>query len=120
VVDTAGSSREVMNGVASLRPDVILMRTDGEAPTADFRATALALSEAKMADRVVMMVGQLAGFLGLAVKAGAAGLLPVSAPDNVVVPILRDVRERFTKTTPVGMPRTTGELDDPRRGGGEM
>ena len=120
VVDTAGNSHAVIDGIASLRPDVVVLRTTGETPTADFRATAQALSEARLADRAVMMVSHLASFLGLAVKTGTAGLLPVSAPDNVVVPILREIRARFTETTPDGVPRTTGEPTYPRRGGGEM
>ena len=120
VVGTASNSREAMDRMASLRPDVLVMRTEGETPTTDFRTTVLALGEARLAGRAVLTVSHLAGFLGLATKAGAAGLLPVGAPDDVVVQVLREVRARFTETTPVGLTRTMGEPTNPKGGGGEM
>ena len=92
VVATVKTGDEAIERIAVLPPDVVLMLADNRTPTPGFHEAIMDLCAARLADRVVMMVGNPAGYLALAIKARAAVLLPMHAPHRVVVSALREVR----------------------------
>lgn len=91
VVDQAQTGDDAVNRATVLQPDVVLMLTADAMPSAEFTRAAHGLYRARLADRVVMIVDNPAGYLLLAVKTGAAALLHTRANSREVMRTLAEV-----------------------------
>lgn len=92
VVDRVSGGDEAIERATTLLPDVILMSANSPAPSREFSHTLVKLCKSQLAERVVMMVDNPAGYFRLAVKSGAAVLLHKKATHGEVLAALRDVR----------------------------
>jgi hypothetical protein len=97
IVDTIHNRDDAVRG-AALPVDVVLMLADAAKPSTRFEETAKSLSVSRFDGKVVMMVAHPAGYLPLAIRAGAAALVTTQSDPGAVISLMREVREWASET----------------------
>jgi DNA-binding NarL/FixJ family response regulator len=97
IIGRVNTTDELITKAADLQPDAIVMLAYNNIPTKEFSNTIMRLQEAQLTGRVVLM-GNPAVYLCLAIKARAAVLLPISASYCETVSAICEVRASFKDT----------------------
>ncbi len=90
VIGKVRGVREALAKIYGLLPDVVVL-TDTRVPDVEFINTVLAICEARLPARVIMMAENHIRYLGLAIKAGVAALMPRNTSHDDLVSAIRKI-----------------------------
>ncbi len=90
VIGKVRGIREDLAKINRLSPDVIVL-TDTRIPGMEFIDTILTVCEARLPARVIMMAENHIRYLGLAIKAGVAALMPRNTSHDDLVSAIRKI-----------------------------